>query len=92
MKKVEVFGSKLCPYCRQAKAFFEKHKIRFEWKEVAMVAGVKLPTSNFKEMKRRSNGETTVPQIFVDGRHYGDEDTLSADAKSGKIKSVFGAG
>ncbi|MBK1879469.1 glutaredoxin domain-containing protein [Pelagicoccus mobilis] len=89
MKKVEVFGSKLCPYCLQAKAFLNKHKIAFHWKEVAMVAGVKLPTSNFKEMKRRSKGETTVPQIFVDGKHYGDEDTLADDERKGRLDTVF---
>lgn len=89
MKNVEVFGSKLCPYCIKAKAFLNKHKIAFKWKEVAMVAGVKLPTSNFKEMKRRSGGESTVPQIFVDGRHYGDEDTLFEDERSGRLDTVF---
>lgn len=89
MKKVEVFGSKLCPYCRKAKAFLQQHKIPFQWKEVAMVAGVKLPTSNFKEMKRRAKGESTVPQIFVDGEHYGDEDTLFADERSGRLDTVF---
>lgn len=91
MKKVELFGSMLCPYCRKAKTFLKKHKIAFEWREVAIVAGVKLPTSNFKEMKRRSKGETTVPQIFVDGRHYGDEDTLAADERTGRLQSVFGS-
>ncbi len=89
MKNVELFGSKLCPYCIKAKDFLQKHKIAFKWKEVAMVAGVKLPTSNFKEMKRRSGGESTVPQIFVDGQHYGDEDTLFADERSGKLDTVF---
>lgn len=89
MKKVEVFGSNLCPYCHKAKAFLKKHKIPFAWREIAMVAGVKLPTSNFKEMKRRSAGQTTVPQIFVDGQHYGDEDTLFADERSGRLDTVF---
>lgn len=89
MKDVEIYGSKLCPYCDKAKAFFKKHKIPFKWKEVAMVAGVKLPTSNFKDMKRRSGGKSTVPQIFVDGKHYGDEDTLLADERSGRLDTVF---
>lgn len=54
-----------------------------------MFAGMKFPTKNFKEMKRRSKGETTVPQIFVDGKHYGDEDTLVADERQGRLNSVF---
>lgn len=89
MKKVEIFGSVLCPYCHQAKAFMKRHGIAFEWKEVLMLAGVKLPSKNFKEMKRRSKGQTTVPQIFVDGEHYGDEDTLTADERKGRLDTVF---
>lgn len=89
MKHVEVFGSHLCPYCLKAKSFLKERRIPFKWKEVAMVAGVKLPTSNFKEMKRRSGGATTVPQIFVDGRHYGDDDTLLEDERNGRIAAAF---
>lgn len=90
MKKVEVFGSVLCPYCHQAKSFLKKHGIGFEWKEIAIIAGIKLPTGNFKEMKRRSGGKTTVPQIFIEGAYYGDEETLIADERSGRIRTVMG--
>lgn len=89
MKRIEVFGSVLCPYCQQAKAFFKRHEIPFEWKEVAIIAGFKLPTGNFKEMKQRSGGQTTVPQIFVDGAYYGDEDTLSDDERKGRLDALF---
>ncbi|MBC2607580.1 glutaredoxin domain-containing protein [Pelagicoccus albus] len=89
MKDVELFGSKQCPYCRKAEDILKKHRIPYKWKEVAIVAGVKLPTGNFKEMERRSGGQTTVPQIFVDTKHYGDEDTLMADERSGKLATVF---
>ena len=89
MKKVEVYGSKLCPYCHQAEAFLKKHNIPYEWKDIKMVGGMKLPTENFKAMKRRSKGQTTVPQIFVDGKHYGDEETLVDDERKGRLDTVF---
>lgn len=89
MKRVEVFASVFCPYCHKARSFLKRHGIAYEWIEVPMVLGFKLPTRSFKEMKRRSGGETTVPQIFVDGRYYGDEDTLDRDERSGKIDTIF---
>lgn len=90
MKRVEVFASVFCPYCHKAKALLKEHDIAFEWIEVPMLLGFKLPTRSFTEMKRRSGGETTVPQIFVDGEYYGDEDTFVEDERSGKLGTKFG--
>ena len=89
MKSVEIFSSNLCPYCRKAKQILKARGIRFTERKITMIAGVKLRTDAFKEMKRRSGGKTTVPQIFVDGKYYGDDDTLDADVASRRIKSVF---
>ena len=90
MKSVELFSSNLCPYCRKTKQVLNARGIPFTERKITMIAGVKLRTHAFKEMKRRSGGKTTVPQIFVDGKYYGDDDTLDADITSGRIKSVFG--
>jgi len=36
------------------------------------------------EMLGRANGRTTVPQVFIDGRHVGGSDDLAAlDARGG---------
>lgn len=83
--RVEVFGSLFCPYCSQAKRFLREKGIAYRYREVPMVLGFKLPLPVFLEMKRRSGGQKTVPQIFVDGVYYGDEERLFADDRDGKL-------
>ena len=54
-----------------------------------MLLGWKLPLGNYLEMKRRANGEKTVPQIFLDGEHYGCEQRLFADDKDGTLDKAL---
>ena len=83
--RVELFGSVFCPYCAQAKRFFDEKGIPYEYREVPMVLGIKLPLKAYREMKTRSGGQKTVPQIFIDGEYYGDEERLFADDREGKL-------
>lgn len=84
-RNVEVFGSVFCPYTRQATRFLDEKGVSYQYREVPMLVGWKLPLRNYLEMKRRANGEKTVPQIFIDGEHYGDEERLFADDKDGTL-------
>ena len=43
------------------------------------------------EMMERSGGRRTVPQIFIDGRHVGGYDDLSALDKSGELDRLLGS-
>ena len=86
---VELFGSIFCPYCHQARRFLAEKGIPYEYREVPMVLGIKLPLKSYLEMKRRSGGKTTVPQIFVDGEYYGDEERLFADDGAGRLAEFF---
>lgn len=88
-KRVELFGSVLCPYCYQAKAFLKRKGIEYSYREVPMFLGLKLPLPVFFEMKQRSSGQTTVPQIFIDGTYYGDEETMLKDDKTGVFEKAF---
>jgi glutaredoxin len=40
-------------------------------------------------MKRRSNGMKTVPQIFISGDYYGDEERLFADDRDGRLDAAL---
>jgi len=44
-----------------------------------------------REMLERSGGRRTVPQIFIDGRHIGGFDELSALDTSGKLDALLAA-
>jgi alkyl hydroperoxide reductase subunit F len=59
MKKVIVYSTKNCPYCRMAKAFLEKHGIPYEEIDVGADYGAA------KKMTELS-GQRGVPVIIVD--------------------------
>ena len=51
-----------------------------------MILGWKPPTRAYRGMVERSGGCTTVPQVFVDGEHLGDEEVLQSLAESGQLQ------
>ncbi|WP_164116714.1 glutaredoxin 3 [Sphingorhabdus sp. Alg239-R122] len=78
MAKVEIYTKFYCPYCVRAKSLLKGKGAEFEEFEISM-GGPKRT-----EMLERSNGSTTVPQIFINGQHIGGCDDLYAlDAKGG---------
>jgi glutaredoxin 3 len=44
-----------------------------------------------QEMIERASGRTTVPQIFIDGRHVGGCDDLYALDREGKLEQLLKA-
>jgi len=90
-RSVEIFSSNLCPYCRQTKKLLGAKGIAFTERKITMIGGMKIPDKHFKEMKRRSGGKTTVPQIFIDGAYFGDDDTLDDAISSGRFNTLFGS-
>ncbi len=78
MAKIEIYTKMFCPFCSRAKALLKSKGAGFEdipaWMDAAKRA----------EMRSRSHGANTFPQIFIDGRHIGGCDELYAlDAKGG---------
>ena len=43
------------------------------------------------EMLDRAGGRSTVPQIFIDGRHIGGSDDLAALEREGKLDALLAA-
>ena len=43
-------------------------------------------------MVQRAGGRTSVPQIFIDGRHIGGSDELAALDGDGKLDPLLGTG
>ncbi len=79
MSKVEIYTKFTCGFCFRAKALLEKKNVSFEETDISM-DGKKR-----EEMIQRSGGRTTVPQIFIDDRHIGGSDDLSALDRSGEL-------
>ena len=70
MAKVEIYTTMMCPYCHAAKRLLKQKGVDF----IEFDATFK-PEAR-REMTERAAGNYTVPQIFVDGVHIGDCDTL----------------
>ena len=92
MPRVEMYASWLCPYCWIARFMLKRKGVGFEKKGILFFLGVKFPTRNYREMVRRSGGQYTIPQIFIDGEYFGDEETLGDLERQGKLDRVLGKG
>lgn len=86
MAKVEIYTTMLCGYCYRAKKLLEERGAAFT--EIDVMTDGKLR----EEMRNRSGGRQTVPQIFIDGRHVGGCDDLYALDKAGKLAPLLQAG
>ena len=84
MAKVEIYTKMFCPYCVRAKHLLTAKGADFEEYDITM-GGAKRA-----EMLGRSNGGTTVPQIFIDDAHVGGSDDLAALERAGKLNALLG--
>ena len=78
--QVLIYSSSLCGFCYQAKSLLKKKKIPFE--EI----DVDVSFSKRKEMIAKSNGRTSVPQIFFGNIHIGGCDDLFNLEKKGELE------
>ena len=69
MKNVEIYTSKICPYCVRAKKMLNDRDIPY--KEIKIDSAQLM-----EEMLTRPGGRKTVPQIFIDDKHIGGSDDL----------------
>ena len=84
MSHVEIYTKAFCGFCARAKALLEHKGVSFEEYDITM-GGPKRG-----EMLERSNGGSTVPQIFIDGRHIGGSDDLAALDARGELDALLG--
>jgi len=70
MAKIEIYTSPFCGFCTAAKRLLGKKNAAFEELDVM------LHPKRKREMVARAGGQTSVPQIFIDGEHIGGCDDL----------------
>lgn len=85
MPKIEIYTKAFCPYCARAMKLLASKGAKPEEFDITM-GGPKRA-----EMLERSNGGTTVPQIFIDGQHVGGSDDLAALERAGKLDALLAA-
>jgi len=83
MPQIEIYTTHTCPYCHAAKDLLKRKGVQFS--EVN-VTGDPVVRST---MSSRANGRTSVPQIFIDGRHVGGCDDLYALEEAGELDALL---
>ncbi len=85
MAKVEIYTKFLCPYCTRAKSLLQSKGVEFIEYDITM-GGPKR-----EEMLSRAPGRSTVPQVFIDGKHIGGSDDLAALDRAGGLDPLLAA-
>lgn len=83
MAKIEIYTKFGCPYCLRAKRLLDSKGAAYEEYDITL-GGPQRP-----EMIERAGGRTTVPQIFIDGRHIGGSDDLAALDAQGALDPLL---
>lgn len=82
---IEIYTQPWCPYCEHATALLARKGAAF--REIGAPPG----TPARAEAERRSGGRSSVPQIFINGRHIGGSDDLDALNRSGELDRLLAA-
>ena len=85
MPDIEIYTQYFCPYCDRAKALLNKKGVAF--REIDAPAG--SPARD--QARSRSGGRSSVPQIFIDGKHIGGCDDLVALDRAAKLDPILAA-
>jgi glutaredoxin 3 len=83
MPRVEIYTKFGCPYCARAKQLLDDKGVDYEEFELNSTPGKR------EEMLERAPGRTTVPQIFIAGRHIGGSDDLAELERSGRLDAML---
>jgi len=87
MAQVEIYTSMFCGFCHRAKRLLDGKQVDYQEIDVMMHPRRRA------EMVERAGGRTSVPQVFIDGRHIGGCDELCAlDAAGGLDPLLEGGG
>jgi glutaredoxin 3 len=85
MPEITVYSKSTCPYCARAKALLNKKGASFTEIDI-----LQHPEER-ATMIQRSDGRSTVPQIFIGDKHIGGCDDLHALDFDGQLDPLLKA-
>jgi glutaredoxin 3 len=85
MAAVEIYTTKVCPYCVKAKRLLDAKDADYTEHDLTG------KDEEREALVRRSNGKRTVPQIFINGQHIGGCDDLYALEEKGELDKLLSA-
>jgi glutaredoxin 3 len=86
MASVEIYTRPFCGYCARALGLLTGKGAQF-----TEIDDASQDVNKKRDMMQRSNGRSTFPQIFIDGRHIGGCDDLLALDRSGELDKLLAA-
>ena len=81
--EVTIYATRFCPYCAHARRLLSAKGVPFTEIDVG------AHPERRAEMMERADGASTVPQIFVAGRHLGDCDAMVALDHAGRLDALL---
>lgn len=84
MAKIEIYTNPWCGYCARAKKLLDAKGVAYE--EI----DIEAQPRRRPEMVQRAGGRTSVPQLFIDGRHIGGCDDTYALERAGQLNGLLG--
>ncbi|VVD69442.1 glutaredoxin 3 [Pandoraea terrigena] len=85
MPKIVMYSTQVCPYCQMAERLLRQRGVQ----DIEKVLIDKEPARRDEMMTR--TGRRTVPQIYIDERHIGGYDDLSALDRAGGLVPLLQA-
>ena len=85
MQPDEIYLKSTCPYCFRALQLLDRKGVKRDEHNVDRGGPLK------NEMVQRAGGRTSVPQIFIGGKHIGGCDDLMALDRDGKLDELLAA-
>ncbi len=83
MKEIIIYSRETCPFCIQAKNLLQAKNVSYQDIDVE-----KNP-EKMEEMIKKAEGETSVPQIFVDNKRIGGCNELYALEDKGELDVII---
>jgi len=83
MARVEIYTKAFCSFCTRAKHLLATKGVSVEEYDITMGGPDRAA------MIQRAEGRTTVPQIFIDGRHIGGCDDLHTLEARGQLDPLL---
>ena len=83
MSKIEIYTRDLCVFCDRAKYFFKSKNLSY------IEYNVYEDPIQLEIMLKKSNGQKTMPQIFINDCHIGGFHHLKKIIDSGKFEKII---